>query len=335
MRFISLMLAITIAPLTLSAAPKVVATIPPIQGLLVDIMRGAGEPTLLLDGNVSPQNFAMRPAQANILAQADIVFAIGLGLDHWAGNTGGAAYYYLSDIDGLETVLRRQLEVFSAELDDPLAVLSDDQSDTENAILDAEDAEVEAFLNEIIGAGQDAVFDQQEGNDLTISSADPHFWLSPINAVKIVEFITQTLSAADLVNSEIYQDNARRLTTEILRKAGGLETGFRRLERIEFIVTHDSLQYFELEYDIQIVGTVSPGNGVMSGARSLSSLYANVGPNTCLLVDVSRPEGFGHNPYGEVPSVEFDPFGAALIGDYNYYPRLLDSLAKTLSNCVL
>ena len=46
-------------------------------------MQGVGTPKLLLRGNESPHNFALRPSQRRDLGQADIIFWIGEGLTPW------------------------------------------------------------------------------------------------------------------------------------------------------------------------------------------------------------------------------------------------------------
>lgn len=71
--------------LPLSAAPKVVATIPPLAGMVADIMEGVGTPTTLLAPNAEPHSFSLRPSQLAALREADIVFAVGLNMEPWLG----------------------------------------------------------------------------------------------------------------------------------------------------------------------------------------------------------------------------------------------------------
>jgi zinc transport system substrate-binding protein len=64
-----------------AAAPKVVASIKPVHSLVSSIMKGIGNPSLLVDGGGSPHSYAMKPSQATVLQGADIVFWIGEELE--------------------------------------------------------------------------------------------------------------------------------------------------------------------------------------------------------------------------------------------------------------
>ena len=59
------------------AAPKVVASIPPIHSVVAGVMEGVGEPELLVPGGASPHSYAMRPSEARALSEADVVFWVG------------------------------------------------------------------------------------------------------------------------------------------------------------------------------------------------------------------------------------------------------------------
>ena len=55
---------------------NVVATIKPIHSLVAGIMRGVGEPDLLLEAG-SPHNYALKPSNARALQRADLIVWIG------------------------------------------------------------------------------------------------------------------------------------------------------------------------------------------------------------------------------------------------------------------
>ena len=59
------------------AAPKVVASIPPIHSVVAGVMEGVGAPELLVPGGASPHTYAMRPSEARALSEADVVFWVG------------------------------------------------------------------------------------------------------------------------------------------------------------------------------------------------------------------------------------------------------------------
>jgi zinc transport system substrate-binding protein len=65
------------------AAPKVLASILPIQSLAAGVMAGVGQPRLLVRGPASPHAYAMRPSDARALAAADLIFWIGPELENF------------------------------------------------------------------------------------------------------------------------------------------------------------------------------------------------------------------------------------------------------------
>ncbi len=71
------------------AAPKVAATIPPLVGLVAEVMQGIATPTTLMPPNAEPHSFSLRPSQISALREADIVFAVGLGLEPWLARVEG------------------------------------------------------------------------------------------------------------------------------------------------------------------------------------------------------------------------------------------------------
>ncbi len=71
------------------AAPKVAATIQPLAALVAGAMQGVGAPAALMPANAEPHNFSLRPSQISGLREADIVFAVGLGLEPWLARVEG------------------------------------------------------------------------------------------------------------------------------------------------------------------------------------------------------------------------------------------------------
>ena len=84
-----LLLALLFFAQPLVAAPKVAATIPPLAGLVAEIMQGVAEPTALVPANAEAHHFSLRPSQISALRTAEIVFAVGLELEPWLARVEG------------------------------------------------------------------------------------------------------------------------------------------------------------------------------------------------------------------------------------------------------
>ncbi|MEE8635291.1 MAG: zinc ABC transporter substrate-binding protein, partial [Acidiferrobacterales bacterium] len=73
-------LALTLC-MPVSAAPKVVASLMPIQSLIAGVMGDAGTPAVIIQGYGSPHVYSLRPSEAATLSNADIVFWIGRSME--------------------------------------------------------------------------------------------------------------------------------------------------------------------------------------------------------------------------------------------------------------
>lgn len=78
---LNLLAAVLCAPRPAGAEVRVTASIPPLHSLAAQVMMGAGAPRLLIPAGTSPHGFALSPSQAGMLAEAEVVFWIGGGLE--------------------------------------------------------------------------------------------------------------------------------------------------------------------------------------------------------------------------------------------------------------
>ena len=76
-----LMIALTFPALTLAGVNKVAVTVKPLYSMVSGIMKGVGEPALIMSGSASPHHYSLRPSERRILADADLVFWIGPDLE--------------------------------------------------------------------------------------------------------------------------------------------------------------------------------------------------------------------------------------------------------------
>ncbi len=274
-------------------APKVVTSIAPLQGLVSDIMRGVAEPELLLDENISPHNFALRPSQAKAVSDADIVFYIGLDFEPWLAKLlqsgeQGKLHIALGEIPSLNRLDARELDEFSA---------TDDHQ-------------------------------HNEGNHI-----DPHMWLDPDNVLLWLDIITGILSIADPMNEELYHSNLEKTRMAVSNSANFTRYKLQDVKNVNLVVTHDSLQYLEDSFELNVVGTFSASDGQAAGAKSLSTVYSLLEDNACLIIDLSHASYLPDDLPATVLTSTLDPTGLAQLGGEGYYPRLLEHLSNSLVKC--
>lgn len=80
-KFIYSLIAFILTATPVLAAPQVVVTIKPLQSLVASVMDGVAEPYLLIDGNMSPHTYHLKPSDAKKINEADLVFWMGSDME--------------------------------------------------------------------------------------------------------------------------------------------------------------------------------------------------------------------------------------------------------------
>ena len=112
---------------------------------------------------------------------------------------------------------------------------------------------------------------------------DPHVWLDPVRAQKIVQTIASELSAIDPTNAEGYKSNADSYVLRLQELDTDIRTGLSNCALDSVIVSHDAFRYLAARYEfhtLEIAG-LSP-SAVPSPARLAE------------LADVASEEGIQH-----------------------------------------
>ena len=63
------------------ASPVVAVTIKPLHSLVAGVMKGVGQPLLVMRSNASPHHYSLKPSERRALADAELVFWIGAELE--------------------------------------------------------------------------------------------------------------------------------------------------------------------------------------------------------------------------------------------------------------
>lgn len=102
-----------------------------------------------------------------------------------------------------------------------------------------------------------SIIDGSSGIDLISMSDhsedgdDPHIWLSPINAKKMVENFRDGLMAVDPNNGSYYEDNAAAYIAELGSLDAAISNGFDAVENRKFLSYHPAWGYFAERYDLE------------------------------------------------------------------------------------
>ncbi len=289
-----------IASVTARAAPRVVATIPPLHGLLSDVMKGAGAPELLLKAGSDPHHHALRPSEARALGRADAVFLVSYGLERFLkerlpGVATHARIVELARAPGIKLLLRRDLDPLRAEEDAPATGKAE-------------------------------------------SAPDLHVWTGPENGAAMAMEMARVLGELDPANAELYHRNAKALAARIRKVTVSLEALLAPLNDRPYIVTHDATQYFERRFRLAPLAAIEPPGEARPGMRRISAIMRLARQYRGICVFTGPGEGgrwarLLEREAGARRGV-LDPLGYAISQGEGFYPRLLQSLGKAFAECL-
>ena len=230
-------------PASGAAAPEVVASIKPVHSLVSGVMRGVGEPELLVKAAGSEHSYSLRPSQARALEQAEVVFLVGETMETFLikplqALAGDAKIIELSEVPGLTLLATREGGMWQAHGD-------------EHAGADADHDEERAGEGQEEGSARETDRSEREpGEEHAQGETDMHIWLDPRNARAITAAIATALADADPGNAALYQANAEQLRHRLDELDRSLEARLATVADRPYVVFHDAYHYFENRYGV-------------------------------------------------------------------------------------
>ena len=290
-------------------APRVVASINPLHSLVAGVMKGVGEPRLLIRGFASPHDYALRPSDARALANADAIFWIGEPVEHFL-------------ISALETTKARVVELLEAP---------------DVRVLPAREGGVWKTLG---GGRDDDDHDDDHDHDHGHGHGheDGHIWLDPRNAITIAETAARVLSEADPGNAARYRENARDLAVRLAALENELAATLSIAGQAPYVVFHDAYQYFEARFGLNAIGAIAVHTGRAPGAGRLRELRREIVDSgaRCVFREPQFEPGLVRTIIegtGAAADV-LDPLGADIPPGDDAYFTLMRRLAGSLASCL-
>ena len=297
--------------------PNVVADIAPVHSLVSMVMKGIGEPQLLIPQNASPHHYAMRPSEAKALQEANLVVYLGHDMTPWLEPlfetvAASAEPLDLSEVDGVLQLSYREGPVFGEHEG------HDDHDDHEG-----HDHEEEGH--------DDHAHHDHDGND-------PHMWLDPENALVWLDAIASELGHIDPENAARYRANANTAKEEISHEIHHIEDHLKSVQGQGFLVFHDAYQYFENRFGIFATGSISIGDASKPSPKRLQQLkhhFEEEGIH-CVLSEPQYSSKLIDSVFGGFkPHIGVaDPIGVDLELGFGLYLELLENLASGIAQCV-
>jgi zinc transport system substrate-binding protein len=344
------LLAATALAVGLGAAPalaeiKVAATIKPVHSLVAAVMAGIGEPALLLDGAASPHVTALRPSQAQIIENSDVVFAVGEGLEAFLHglmeSDAGTRIVELAEAPGIELLDFRENDHAGGH-DDHAHDGDDHAHDGEDHAHEGEDhaheGEDHAHEGEDHAHEGDAADDHAHGDNHEHGGVDPHIWLDPENGKAMARHIATVLSAADPANAQTYKDNAQAMAGKLDALASDLAARLDPVKDRPYLVFHDAYQYLEARYDLNGLGAIVLNPETTPGARRLQEIRQRIDEAgvACVFSEPQFEIGYVRTVLegSGARTASLDPLGVTVEPGPDAYSRVLTDLTDAMADCL-
>lgn len=360
-------LCLLISSTALAQTPQVATDIAPVHALAAQVMKGVGTPDLILPPGASPHGYALRPSEAEAMAQADLVIWVGHDLTPWLEKpletiAASAHSLQLLELPGSTLLENRN----TALLTPPVTHEDDHDHEAEGHEgedhADAHDEDHDADHKheaEHDDAGSDdhehndhgdADHDHADdhgaddhdhghdhGHDHAEGAADPHAWLDPQNAIVWLDGIANELARIDPENAATYRANAAEGQKVLSRQIDTLSAQLAPVRGTPFVVFHDAYQYFETRFGLQATGAVSLGDASRPSPARIAVLQKAVadGNIRCALAEPQFNPGLLETVFdGTGVSLQvIDPLGTELTLGPDMYPALIQSIADSLVAC--
>jgi zinc transport system substrate-binding protein len=295
-----------IQPADALAAPEVVVSIKPIHSLVASIMKGISEPELILKGAGSPHTYQMKPADAEVLQTADIVFWVGPEFEKFLEKpieslASDAKIVELESAPGLTTLPMREGGAFEPH----------DDGDEDHA---------------------------HEGEGHDHEEIDAHIWLNTGNAKALSKTIAGVLSEADPANAPRYNANLAALEGELDALSAELKATVAPVKDRPIVVFHDAYQYFEKEAGIRVAGSITVSPETLPGAARISEIHEKLktlGASCVFAEPQFEPKLVNVVIEGtSAKTGTLDPEAATLNPGPNLYFELMRGIAGSIKACL-
>ena len=273
-----------------AAAPAAPLRVVTTSNVIADWARVVGgehvEVVSLMPVDVDPHTFQPGPRDAAQIAEADLILAVGLGMEG----------FWLDDL--LRNVARDPSIVLAlGELIDPIHVdpekdshaddddhehADDDEDehadeddhehdeeedehadedeeghdDDENEHADEDEEGHDDDENEHVDEDEEGHADEEDGH--VHGPENPHFWLDPIRAMIAVDAIAARFAELDPANADAYRANAAAYNEALDELHHWTEQQLSQVPQDHrlLLTSHDSFRYFAVRYGFEVVGVI-------------------------------------------------------------------------------
>jgi len=278
---------------------EIVVSVKPLHSLVSAVAEGIHSVSLLIDGSMSPHNFALKPSHAKLLNNAKVVFYIDNQFESALKKTVGGLS---KDVKVVQISKIKNLKLLSTR------------------------------------AGNNWEEDGHDHHDHAHGSYDVHFWLDPNNATQIIKGIIRELSKVYPENINIYKENAKKAIKKIKKTDLVIKSMLNSIQDKPYIVFHDAYQYFEKAYNLKPAGSILLNPELPPSAKRIIIIREKIKSlNVSCVFKEPQFRGKIINTVIEDTDTKvgvLDPLGADIDSGPEMYTKLLKNIAENLKACL-
>ena len=332
----------------------VITTIQPINSLVSAVIGDTGKTISLIPADISPHEYKLKPSDAKKMQEANIIFFVSNHLESsvtkvFKNLPKNIKIINLLEETGIEHLAIRDNEAWERhdhhghddhddhekhgkkhddhDDHDKHGKKHDDHDDHDKHAKKHDDHDD----HEKHGKKHDDHDDHQSKDDV-------HIWLSPDNAIKIVEKVNKELSLLFPDNASKYSENSNKMIDEIKKLKNELAKDLAPIKGKPYVVFHDAYQYFEKTFDLNAVGSVALEGDIASSPKQISFIKDKIKKLNASCVfqepqfDSKLVKIVVEGTNAQIGTL--DPLGVNISGKENFYIQLLKNMAKSLKECL-
>ena len=306
----------------------VISTIQPINSLVSAVIGNTGKSITIIPSEQSPHDFKLKPSDVKVLQNSNVIFYVSNHLENsitkvFKNLPKNIKLINLMEESGVNHLAIRDNDAW--ERHDHHGHDDHDDHDKHGKKHDDHDD------HDKHGKKHDDHDDHEKEDDV-------HVWLSPDNAIKIVQKVNKVLSLYFPENSKIYNDNTTKFIDKIRNLKMELVKELSPIKNKPYIVFHDAYQYFEKTFELNAVGSVALEGDIASSPKQISIIKDKIVKSKASCV-FQEPQFDSKLVKIVVEGTDakigtLDPLGVNISENKDFYLQLLTNMTKSLKECL-
>lgn len=224
---------------------NIISSIKPIDSLVKNLTINTNITSdVIVDGSASPHDFSLKPSQASKINNAKILFYINKNFEGFLAKT---IEQKGKTINFVEIANKNNFTLLKPRINATwLSHADENEHDEHNSHLEHHEI-----------AAQSEHSDHNHNHSHNSTEFDFHIWLSVDNAKIISKII-----ASEIINNfpetkDVVNNNLVTLQNKLNNLKQQTLADLKPFKNSEYIMFHDAFQYFEKEYDLASVGSIT------------------------------------------------------------------------------